>query len=106
MGVSLTDDVLTVELSDGRTISVPLAWYPRLLHARPEERRDWRLIAQGEGIQWPVLDEDISVESPIRGKASSESSASLRRWLAQRARLALALIGVAAASPVVRDARH
>lgn len=73
MGVSLTDDVLTVELSDGRTISVPLAWYPRLLHARPDERRDWRLIAHGEGIQWLALDEDISVESLIRGKAPARA---------------------------------
>ena len=84
VGVSLDDDALATVLSDGRTISVPLAWYPRLLHGRPEERNDWRLIARGEGIHWPVLDEDICVESLIRGKPSSESATSLRRWLAQR----------------------
>ena len=85
VGVSLAEDALTNVLSDGRTISVPLAWYPRLLHARPEERNDWRFIARGEGIHWPLLDEDVSVESLIRGKPSSESATSLRRWLAQRA---------------------
>jgi hypothetical protein len=84
VGVSFTDDALTTVLSDGRTISVPLAWYPRLLHARPEERSDWRLIAQGEGIHWPLLEEDVSVESLIRGKPSRESAASLRRWFARR----------------------
>lgn len=84
VGVSLDDDVLTAVLSDGRTISVPLAWYPRLLHARPEERNEWRLIARGEGIHWPLLDEDISVESLIRGKPSRESAASWRQWLARR----------------------
>jgi hypothetical protein len=84
MGVLITDDVLAVDLTDGRTISVPLAWYPRLLHARPDERSNWRLIANGEGVHWPILDEDISVESLIRGKPSSESATSLKRWLAQR----------------------
>jgi hypothetical protein len=81
---SITDDTLTVELLDGRSVSVPLAWYPRLLHATGEERRTWRLIAQGEGIHWPDVDEDISVESLIAGRPSAESQKSLGRWLAGR----------------------
>lgn len=80
----VTDDTLTVELSDGRSVSVPLAWYPRLLNATAEERLGWRLIAEGEGIHWPEIDEDISVASLIEGRPSSESAASLQRWLAGR----------------------
>jgi hypothetical protein len=83
--VTVTEDTLTVELSDGRSISVPLAWYPRLLHGTPEERATWRLIGQGTGIHWPALDEDISVENLLAGRASGESQSSLKRWLAQRA---------------------
>ena len=82
--VSVTDDTLTVELTDGRSISVPLAWYPRLLHASSAERRTWQLIARGEGIHWPDMDEDISVSSLIAGRPSAESAASLQRWLAGR----------------------
>jgi len=82
--VGVTEDTLTVDLSDGRTISVPLAWYPRLAHGTPEERVKWRLIGRGEGIHWPELDEDISVEGLIAGKPSGESQASLARWIAQR----------------------
>ncbi len=84
--VVVSDDTLTVDLSDGRSISVPLAWYPRLLHGRPEERARWRLIGGGEGIHWPDLDEDISVESLILGKPSRESQASFQRWLEERAK--------------------
>jgi hypothetical protein len=82
--VDVTDDSLTVELRDGRSISVPLAWYPRLLHATPEERHKWQLIARGEGIHWPDLDEDISIASLIAGRPSAETATSLQRWLAQR----------------------
>jgi hypothetical protein len=82
--VAVTDDTLTVELTDGRSISVPLAWYPRLLHANPAERGKWQLIARGEGIHWPDVDEDISVSSLIGGRPSTESAASLQRWLAGR----------------------
>ena len=82
--VLLTEDSLTVDLVDGRTISVPLAWYPRLFHGTPEERRNWRLIGQGEGIHWPDLDEDISVENLLAGKPSGESQRSLKRWLEDR----------------------
>ena len=82
--VIVTDDTLTVDLSDGRTISVPLAWYPRLAHGTPDERAKWRLIGRGEGIHWPELDDDISVEGLISGKPSGESQASLARWIEQR----------------------
>lgn len=82
--VSITEDTLTVELADGRKISVPLAWYPRLLHATPQERNNWRLIGKGEGVHWPDLDEDISVENIILGKPSAESQSSFKRWLKER----------------------
>lgn len=84
LDVSVTDDTLTVDLADGRTLSVPLAWYPRLLHGTPEERRNWRLIGDGVGIHWPDLDEDISIQGLLLGRRSGESQASLRRWLEGR----------------------
>jgi hypothetical protein len=83
-GIAVTDDTLTVDLSDGRTVSLPLDWYPRLLHATSEERGHWRLVARGEGVHWPDLDEDISVASLVAGQPSSEGAASLQRWLAAR----------------------
>ncbi len=83
-GVEVTDDTLTAELADGRSISVPLGWYPRLAHATPDERRNWRLIGGGEGVHWPDLDEDISVEGLLAGRPSGESQASLKRWLEKR----------------------
>jgi hypothetical protein len=83
--VSVTKDILTVELSDGRSISVPLAWYPRLLYGSPKERNNWRFIGKGEGIHWPDLDEDISVENLLSGRPSGESQRSLKRWLESRA---------------------
>lgn len=82
--VSVTDEALIVDLSDGRTLSVPLAWYPRLLHATPDERKHWRLIGRGEGIHWPDLDEDISVQNLLAGTPSGESQRSLKRWLEGR----------------------
>jgi len=82
--VVVTDDSLTVDLSDGRSISVPLAWYPRLVHASQNERTRWRLIGRGEGIHWPELDEDISVGALIAGKPSGESQQSLAKWLQSR----------------------
>jgi hypothetical protein len=75
------DEALTVDLADGRTIVVPLAWFPRLAHGTPSERANYRLIGGGEGIHWPELDEDISVESLLAGRRSGESQQSLRRWL-------------------------
>ena len=82
--VTATDDTLTAELSDGRTISVPLAWYPRLLDATPSERDNLQLIGNGEGIHWPDLDEDVSVENLLLGQPSGESAASFQRWLDAR----------------------
>jgi Protein of unknown function (DUF2442) len=82
--VSFTDDNLVVELADGRTLSVPLAWYPRLQHGAAEERADWRLIGRGEGFHWPGLDEDISVAGLVAGRASGETQSSLERWLKAR----------------------
>ncbi len=82
--VVVTDESITVELDDGRTISVPVAWYPRLLHATPEERNNWRLIAKGDGIHWSDLDEDISIENMLFGKPSGESQRSLKQWLGAR----------------------
>jgi len=82
--VRATQDTLHVELSDGRTISVPLAWYPRLLLATSEERKHWRLIGKGRGIHWEALDEDISVEGLLAGRPSGESQASFKKWAASR----------------------
>ncbi|MBI4558430.1 MAG: DUF2442 domain-containing protein [Candidatus Hydrogenedentes bacterium] len=82
--VSVTDDTLAVDLSDGRTISVPLAWFPRLVHGRPKERKRWRLIGRGQGIRWEDLDEDISVKGLLAGRPSGESQSSYQRWLEHR----------------------
>jgi hypothetical protein len=82
--VNVTEDALSVDLSDGRTISVPLAWFPRLLHATKSERKHWRLIGKGQGIHWEDLDEDISVRNLLAGKASGESQVSFKNWLARR----------------------
>ena len=82
--VHITDETLTVDLSDGRTVSVPLAWYPRLVHSTPTERNHWRLIGRGEGIHFSDLDEDISVENIVAGMPSSESQRSFQRWLEER----------------------
>ena len=83
-GVSVTDDTLSVELSDGRTIAAPTCWYPRLSHGTSQERSNWRLIGNGTGIHWPDLDEDISVANLLAGKASGESQGSFKRWLEKR----------------------
>ena len=80
----VTNDSLDVELADGRSISVPLAWYPRLIHATADERAHFRFIGGGEGIHWPDLDEDISVEGIVAGRPSGESQRSLQRWLESR----------------------
>jgi hypothetical protein len=84
ISVSVTGDTLSVDLSDGRTISAPLAWYPRLVHGTPAERRNCQLIGGGEGIHWPELDEDISVAGLLAGRRSGESQTSLKRWLLSR----------------------
>ena len=82
--IAITDDTLSIDLYDGRTISVPLAWYPRLQHGSTAERNNWRFIGEKEGIHWPDLDEDISVENLLMGKASGESQNSFKRWLERR----------------------
>ncbi len=82
--VNVTEDDLIVDLTDGRTVSVPVEWYPRLATGTLEERNDWRLIGGGEGIHWPRLDEDISVENMILGRPSGESQKSFKHWLMER----------------------
>ena len=82
--VGVTEDDLTVNLSDGRRILVPLAWYPRLLYASTAERQNWRLLGDGYAIEWPDLDEHIGIEGLLAGRHSGESSQSLGRWLASR----------------------
>jgi Protein of unknown function (DUF2442) len=82
--VILTEDTLTVELSDGRSLSVPLTWFPRLVHATTAERKNWRLIGRGHGIHWDKLDEDISIEGLLAGRPSGESQASFKKWLLGR----------------------
>ncbi len=82
--VQVSKDTLKVDLSDGRTISVPLAWFPRLVHGCTAERRNWRLIGKGLGIHWNDLDEDLSVEGLLAGKPSGESQSSFAKWLRSR----------------------
>jgi len=82
--VTVSEDSISVDLVDGRTVTAPLAWYPRLSHANPAERDNWRLIGQGEGIHWPDLDEDVAVEDLLAGIPSGESQASLESWLQER----------------------
>jgi hypothetical protein len=86
LNVVVTDDTLTVDLADGRTLSVPIAWYPRLAHGTTSERRNWSVIGRGEGIHWSELDEDVSVEALLAGKASAESHVSFVEWLRSRPR--------------------
>ena len=85
--VRVTSESLSVELSDGRNVTAPLAWFPRLQRATAKERNNWRLIGRGEGIHWPDLDEDISVEGLMRGEPSGESQQSFQRWLKKRGKL-------------------
>jgi hypothetical protein len=82
--VSVSEDSIVVELVDGRTVAVPVTWYPRLAHGNQAERAHWRMIGEGEGIHWPDMDEDISVAGLLAGWRSGESPASLRRWFESR----------------------
>jgi hypothetical protein len=84
IAVSIDDDTLTVDLEDGRTISVPIGWYPRLAHGTPAERENFQVSGAGFGIYWPDLDEDIGVEGMLLGKKSTESMTSFERWLKNR----------------------
>ena len=82
--LDVTLDALIVKLSDGRTLSIPLEWYPRLFHATEAERRNWQLLGDGYAIEWPDLDEHIGIEGLLAGRRSGESPASLQRWLTSR----------------------
>ncbi len=81
VGVAVTDDSLTVDLEDGRTLTVPIGWYPRLAYGSAAERANFQISAAGYAVHWPELDEDIGVEGLLLGKKSTESAASLERWL-------------------------
>ena len=87
LNVLLTDDTLSVDLSDGRSISVPIAWFPRLLHSTEQERNNWRLIGKGQGIHWGDID-DISIEGLLAGRPSGESQESFNKWLNNRSKRA------------------
>jgi len=82
--VTVTDDTLSADLEDGRTISVPIMWYPRLVRGTPAERANFQISGAGYGIHWPDLDEDIGVEGLLLGKRSAEDPASFERWLRER----------------------
>jgi len=82
--VLITDDTLSVDLDDGRTIAVPIGWYPRLAYGTPAERANFQISGGGYGIHWPDLDEDIGVEGLLLGKKSGESRSSFAGWLEQR----------------------
>ncbi len=84
--VAIREEKLIVTLDDGRSISVPLEWYPRLLHASPKERKNWQLLGDGYAIEWPDLDEHIGIEGLLAGRRSGESRRSFERWLAARQR--------------------
>jgi hypothetical protein len=80
----VSDAALMVKLSDGREVSVPLEWYPRLMAGTPAERNRWELNGNGIGIHWPDLDEDVSVEGLLAGRRSMESNASFKQWRTAR----------------------
>jgi hypothetical protein len=82
--ITITFDALTVDLSDGRSITVPLAWYPRLVNASKSELDNWRFVGKGFGIHWEDIDEDISIEGLLLGKPSGESQTSFKKWLSSR----------------------
>jgi hypothetical protein len=88
ISVSITEDSLTVDLRDGRTITAPLTWFPRLLHGNSMERNNWKIIGNGKGIHWDDLDEDISVEGLLAGMHSQESQQSFKTWLRQHSKAA------------------
>jgi hypothetical protein len=84
VAVTVSDERIDVELDDGRRLSVPLAWYPRLVHATAAERSRYELWGSGYAIEWPDLDEHISVEGLLAGRRSGECAASFERWLQTR----------------------
>ena len=84
VNIVVTDDTLQVDLEDGRTISVPIGWFPRLAHGTPDERDNFEISGAGHGIYWPDLDEDIGIEGLLLGKKSMESPTSFKKWLERR----------------------
>lgn len=84
VSVTITDDTLSVDLEDGRTIAVPIGWYPRLAYGTPAERANVQISGAGYGMHWPELDEDIGIEGLLLGRQSTESTSSLKRWLQRR----------------------
>lgn len=82
--VRVTSDNLIVDFDDGRSLTLPLDWYPRLQQGTPKERNHYELIGRGSGIHWPLLDEDLSAEGLLAGRRSAESEASFTRWLKAR----------------------
>jgi hypothetical protein len=82
--VSVTDDTLSVDLEDGRTVSIPIGWYPRLAHGTPVERANVQIAGAGLGLHWPDLDEDIGIEGILLGRRSTESPKSFEKWLQAR----------------------
>jgi hypothetical protein len=84
INITVTEERLIVDLDDGRSISIPLEWYPRLVHASAQERAHWQLLGDGYAIEWPDLDEYIGVEGLLAGRRSGESQQSFERWLAAR----------------------
>jgi len=84
----VTDDTLSLDLEDGRTIAVPIGWYPRLAYGTPAERANFLISGAGYGVHWPDLDEDIGVEGLLLGKRSGESAVSFERWLRGRKKTA------------------
>ena len=83
-GILITDSLIVVRLENGRTLSIPIGWYPRLAHGTAEERQNFQISGAGYGIHWPNLDEDIGVAGLLAGKKSTESRGSFERWLKQR----------------------
>jgi hypothetical protein len=75
LDVHVTEDTISVDLYDGRTITAPLAWFPRLLHATPEERVNWRVAGAGYGIHWPDIDEDLSTQGLLQGAPAPRGAA-------------------------------
>lgn len=88
--VAVDSSTLRIELSDGRSVSAPLVWYPRLLNGTAKERRKWQLIGDGLGIHWPELDEDLSMEGILHGRPSFESPKSFQKWAGERKKRGLA----------------
>lgn len=84
LSVEVTDDTLSVDLEDGRSVSVPIGWYPRLANGTPTERANLQISGAGYGVHWPDLDEDIGVEGLLLGRHSAESALSFERWLQSR----------------------